>query len=278
MKLRFIKVNPSGNTTIFILDPVAKDQRAAVGDAVMAYENVGAEQVGFIVADREQASGWRMEMAGGEFCGNASRSFAAWLSLCPDGGAPRGLGAAERDQVISVSGAAQPLTAHLVGMEEDNCCYAMVDMPLPRRILTGRDPWFGEYSLVIFDGISHLVVWDHKPQKEDVAKMRELLEVSGPMPDAFGILYYEADGQFMSPLVYVEETGTLVWERSCGSGSSALACALAHRAGHSLDGVVVRQPGGELKVDVTWSGDQVERLQLGGVIEFTAVGELFVRL
>lgn len=276
MKLRFIKANPSGNTTVFILDPVPREKYADVSRAVLSYGNVGAEQVGFLVADETRPGGWRMEMAGGEFCGNASRSFAAWLALCPEGGAPKGLPQAEMDKVISVSGAGEPLTAHLTRMEEENRCYVTVDMPLPQRCLTGRDPWFGAYSLVIFDGISHLVLWDHADRPEDVEKAKELLSVAGPLPEAFGLMYYNEKEQTMRPLVYVRDPYTLVWENSCGSGSSALASALAQRDKRSLEGVLVKQPGGELRLDVAWENDRVQKLVLGGVIEFTAVGELFV--
>ena len=51
MKLHYIKANPSGNTTVFILDPVPKEQYAQVSKAVLSYENVGAEQLGFIIRD-----------------------------------------------------------------------------------------------------------------------------------------------------------------------------------------------------------------------------------
>lgn len=276
MKLRFIKANPSGNTTVFILDPVPKEKYADVSRAVLSYGNVGAEQVGFIIKDENQPNGWRMEMAGGEFCGNASRSFAAWLAMCPNGGAPTGLPQEELDKEIAVSGAGHTLTAHLTRMEEENRCYVTVDMPLPQRGLTGRDPWFGEYSLIIFDGISHLVLWDHEDRPEDVDKAKELLRVVGPLPEAFGLMYYNVKDQTMRPLVYVEDPYTLVWENSCGSGSSALASAMAQRAGKSLQNILVKQPGGELKLDVTWENGGVQKLVLGGVIEFTAVGELYL--
>ena len=275
MKLRFIKVNPSGNTTIFILDPVARELYPAVGTAVMAYESVGAEQVGFIEKDDTVPAGWRMCMAGGEFCGNASRSFASWLNLCPDGGSPRAFAEEEREQVITVSGADKPLTARLTRMDADNKCYAKIDMPLPERVLTGNDPWFGDYTLVIFQGIAHLVLMNRDPRDEDVDKMRELLAAMNLKPDAFGLMYYDGSRRFMKPLVCVEESHTLVWENSCGSGTSALACALAHRADASLEDILIRQPGGELHVDVFWDKG-VKRLVLGGVIEFTVCGELFV--
>ena len=277
MKLRFIKANPSGNTTVFVLDPVERELYPAVGKAIMAYANVGAEQVGYMLRDESLPEGWKMSMAGGEFCGNASRSFAAWLALCPHGSTPHNFAQQEMDKVITVSGAKEPLTAHITNEGKDNSCYVTVDMPLPERVLTGNDPWFGEYTLVIFEGITHLVLWNREPKDKDVEKMTELLTSMGPIPEAFGIMYYDGTRRFMHPLVNVVESKTLVWENSCGSGTSALAAALAQRADASLKDILIHQPGGDLHVDVTWDKG-VRRLVLGGSIQFTAVGELFVDL
>lgn len=275
MKLHYIKANPSGNTTVFILDPVPKEQYAQVSKAVLSYENVGAEQLGFIIHDESCPNGWRMEMAGGEFCGNASRSFAAWLGMCGQVGAPKMLSDPEMELTISVSGSSQPLVTQLKRMECDNCCYVTVHMPLPLRILTGNDPWFGEYSLVIFDGISHMVLWNHEEHSEDVEKMKAFLSAVGPMPEAFGLMYFNEAEHRMKPLVYVDNPRTLVWENSCGSGSSAVASALAHRKKDTVQDILLRQPGGDLRLSAVWDKESVTELILGGVIQFTAFGELF---
>lgn len=275
MKLRFVKADPCGNTTIFLLDPVPREQRPAVAAAVMAHGSVTAEQVGFIFPDPAQEAGYRMEMAGGEFCGNASRSFAAWLQLCPDGGEPHDFIPAQADRVIRVSGAEGPLTARVRSIGQDNRCYVSVAMPIPEQILTGTDDWFGAYSLVIFPGISHIVLWDHAHREEDVERAKSFLARFGPMPEAFGLMYYDEADRFLRPLVYVEDPRTLVWENSCGSGSSALAAAIAHRRGGSVEGLAIRQPGGELTVSVDWQ-DGVRELILGGEITLSVFGTLYV--
>ena len=275
MKLRFVKADPCGNTTVFILDPVPREQRSAVSAAVMAHGGVAAEQVGFIFPDPAQESGYRMEMAGGEFCGNASRSFAAWLQLCPGGREPHDFPPAEADRIIRVSGAEGPLTAHVRSTGQDNRCYVSVAMPKPERILTGRDEWFGAYSLVIFPGISHIVLWSREHREEDVEQAKRFLARFGPLPEAFGLMYYDEAGHFLRPLVYVEEPRTLVWENSCGSGSSALAAAIAHRQCGSLEQLAIHQPGGELTVSVDWQ-DGVRELVLGGEISLSVFGTLYV--
>ena len=274
MKLHFAKADPSGNTTVLILDEIDPARYTKIAAAVMSHTGVGAEQVGFVVPDPAQSAGCRLEMAGGEFCGNAARSFAAWVYLfrrerVKDWGAdgPR--------LSIRISGCDEELTVRLRDLGEENRCYGAVDMPKPQRILTGTDEWFGGYTLVVFQGISHIILSGYAPRAEDVEEARRLLEQFGPLPDAFGLMYYEESAGFLRPLVYVETGNTLVWENSCGSGSSALACALAAQENRSLQGLVIRQPGGELNVDVEWR-DGVERLVLGGAVAFTAAGELYV--
>lgn len=41
-------MNPNGNTTIFILDPVEKEQYSKIAKIIMQKEYLCAEQVGFI--------------------------------------------------------------------------------------------------------------------------------------------------------------------------------------------------------------------------------------
>ena len=72
MDLCYILADPSGNTTAFVLSPVPPHQYGPVARAVM--ERLKAEQVAFL-------HDGRMDMMGGEFCGNASRSFALWQAL-----------------------------------------------------------------------------------------------------------------------------------------------------------------------------------------------------
>lgn len=275
MHVRFVKANPSGNTTVFILDPVPVGLRSAVASAVMSHIGPGAEQMGFIISAPEEEAGYRMEMAGGEFCGNASRSFAAWLQLCPNFSEPHDFGPDDVQQVIRVSGAAEPLTAQVRSLDRDNKCYVSVAMPKPEWIRAGEDEWFGKYTLVFFQGISHVILWNRTPDDKDVEMARPFLKRLDALQEAFGLMYYDEASQFMRPLVCVEDPYTLVWENSCGSGSSALASALAHRENRSPGNLLIHQPGGDLSVDVTWNGG-VEKLILGGAVELSVVGSLYV--
>ena len=78
MKPEIVCANPAGNITIFVLNPPrGKAERVQTAETLMVDPDLKAEQVGFVYPPATPSGLWRLEMAGGEFCGNASRSF--WL-------------------------------------------------------------------------------------------------------------------------------------------------------------------------------------------------------
>ncbi|MBK5247532.1 MAG: hypothetical protein JJE49_09745, partial [Peptostreptococcaceae bacterium] len=77
--LNIFIVNPGGNKTIFVLDHFERTEYKNIANILLANQEIGAEQVGFIIAETDSEAG-RMEMCGLEFCGNASRSYALYLA------------------------------------------------------------------------------------------------------------------------------------------------------------------------------------------------------
>ena len=73
--LDFVKINPAGNITILIDNFDIYDKNIPkISEEIMKETNLYAEQVGFIRDNH-------LQMMGGEFCGNASRSFASLLAF-----------------------------------------------------------------------------------------------------------------------------------------------------------------------------------------------------
>lgn len=64
MKLRFVKVNPVENMTLFVLDPVPREEQMNVANKLMKYSNIHGEQVGFI---EREGSYIRLQMMGENF-------------------------------------------------------------------------------------------------------------------------------------------------------------------------------------------------------------------
>jgi len=107
-------LNPGGNVTALINGiPAGRQRRRQINDAVMkSFPRV--EQVGFF-----DSAAARLEMAGGEFCGNATRCT-AYLMLEGKPGKIK----------IRVSGVNQPLAARI-----DRGGNTWAQMPLPQTAI-----------------------------------------------------------------------------------------------------------------------------------------------
>ena len=86
MRIRYIPADPAGNLTALTLTQVRPEERAAVAAQMMARCPEGFEQVGFIGEHAAKAVLPRLDMMGGEFCGNAARAFACWVDRQRGGG------------------------------------------------------------------------------------------------------------------------------------------------------------------------------------------------
>lgn len=250
--------DPAGNITAFAL-PVGDLRQSAL--RIMArYPDV--EQVGFVYPPEGGSQGrWRLEMAGGEFCGNAARSFGLYVA--------RETGLQGKTTVdVAISGSAQPVTVTVdTGSGE-----AEAAMPLPTK-MGPLPPGIANYE-VVFDGITHIIVegeWADAP--ESTLKLR-FSEIAAPYlgakPPAFGVLFYDPDKHILRAAVCVPALETLVFERSCGSGSAALAL---YKAAGQPDGEYVPdgefvfdvpQPGGVIRTRLLRAGGNITGLFIGG--------------
>ncbi len=271
MELRFAKINPSGNTTVLILDPLPREQYPEVSVKVMADTYLCAEQVGFLEKPDDPLAAGRLHMMGGEFCGNASRGFAAWLALS----GPEPFRDEEKEIRIQVSGQAGTLTARVQNRWSNHTCHAEIDMPLPLAIRHGRNDQLSEYSIVVYEGITHVILWSKVAAQVYVNIVEDFLEKEGLATDCFGILFFDSRTSEMTPVVCVKAVDSLVWESSCGSGTAALASALADKQKNSIGHMQIRQPGGDLFASVDWSGG-IGGVRLSGDIQITAVGTVYI--
>ena len=242
MKLTVVRADPAGNITLFVRTRVDRAQYGAVGEKLLALPELKGEQVGFLLGDG------RLAMAGGEFCGNATRAFGLLTA--------RECGLTGKQHLtLSVSGCEKA-----VGVDVDtDAGTARAEMPLPQFVraeTAGGVPG----TLVHLGGIAHFVVDGVTPSEAFFAEAEPLFLSLGAL-DAYGVIFL--GGARMTPLVKVPATKAFVWEGSCGSGS--LAAAIAQSEG--ADGVFERdyvQPAGTIRVTVERRGGQVTGAYIGG--------------
>lgn len=276
MEYRFAKLNPSGNTTVLILDRVPREKHKEVSKKVMEETALWAEQVGFLEPPDNPQAFARLQMMGGEFCGNASRCLAAWIALGGfDRGYPTGFQEEEKIVPIEVSGHKGVLSAKITNSGQKNACMVSVEMPIPIEILHDTHGLPLHHSIVVFSGILHVILWDQPRDESYVEKVRNHLNSQGLDDSCFGVLFYDSRTARMIPVVYVGEVDSLVWENSCGSGTVALVSAMADKEKRSMKNFRISQPGGDLYADIVWE-DGIKSAYLYGDVIITAVGAVFV--
>lgn len=276
MKLNFIKMSPAGNITVFILDQLPRESHSKAAKVLMDPGNLYAEQVGFIEKPNNNPDGIRLQMMGGEFCGNASRSFAAYMVYS---GYPQVK--VEHDSYvvpIQVSGLERDLICRVYPTSESHIFRASVEMPLPLQIRVEEFVVGGEKRAVIrvdFPGITHFIVDNEslRSKTEFFHLVRD--KMAGVSFEAFGIMYHDFEESSTIPLVYVKDTDSLVWERSCASGTAALGAALSYLSGSDTE-LEIKQPGGSLWIRVKWSEDMPETIVLDGMVDIVAEGTVML--
>jgi diaminopimelate epimerase len=144
MKLNVAVLNPAGNITLIVTTPVNREAYAEIAGKLLDISELHGEQVGFLT-EPKQGGTVRLEMMGGEFCGNALRSVGYYHAV--KSGAQGGAVVA-----AEISGCGNPLN---VEVDLDNNT-AKSQMPLPVSVneitVNGRDA-----KAVVFEGIVHFI-------------------------------------------------------------------------------------------------------------------------
>ena len=274
MLLNFVKVNPSGNMTVYILDPLPREQYPKIAQKLIDSSNLGCEQVGFLEKSTT-GSNYHLHMAGGEFCGNAARGMATWLAYRQY---PYSYNRNGHIIVpLEVSGADKILMVEVTDLEQSHKKYAKIAMPLPLSIKEYAIDSIGSFPVVDLGGISHAVLSGQEPDIKKFHQIKKLLEEDRGSLEAMGVMFYDQEKQEITPIVYVHEIGSLIWEQSCGSGTVSVGCVLADKEKKSVKELKLRQPGGDLFIDVIWQ-DGIKETYLSGEIEIVAEGTVFVDL
>ena len=289
-EIHYTLLNPTGNITLLVESSVPLEEQPALAKKLMELEPE-TEQVGFVKffppdgvlrldADVE------LRMAGGEFCGNATMSAAALYlertAECVDPPAESGwaeVRTAERTVTVRVSGTAEPVRVRMEALE-DGSWRGTVAMPRPEAQEHVRANDGSLLPVVRFPGISHVIVEEQRKEsgspssgnrqpisRADAEKLAPLL-CSELGAEALGLMFLNREEGTLHPLVYVPEAGTLVWESSCASGTTAVGAWLAAGQKNRSVRLSLRQPGGTLEITAEPDG----ALSLTGMVRMMRSG------
>jgi diaminopimelate epimerase len=270
---RYALFDPSGNTTALLIDPVPKPYRASVVRQLLDDQLQGIEQVGFLTVETEPGGPAplpRLEMMGGEFCGNAARATGAWVAMHQ--GRPS---AKQLEIMLTVSGSGQPVRCLVdldeIGTAQNSAC----QMPLPEKITFWQAEIDGRrYSVprVDFPGITHLILADIPA---DASLLPLLVDQLGIKAEAVGVMFTRDNYRQMIPLVYVAASASTVFEGGCGSGTAAVGALLAFSAKASIS-ATINQPAGKITVEAQYQGEQIQQLTISGDVNYKGIREILV--
>nr|WP_312578528.1 hypothetical protein [Sedimentibacter sp.] len=245
--------DPVGNVTALVLNQdVERNDYMYIANRLMGIGELGIEQVGFVKSPKIGGS-LRLEMMGGEFCGNATRSFGLYIAFCK--------GAVDSEIIpVEISGCSDVLNVDTNVRKG----YAKTTMPLP----IGIDCIVidNNYVYVIeFEGIVHVIAENVEVGNEIYEKIKKVL-INKYDIDAFGIMFLNNDELKITPLVYVKETDSVVYEHSCGSGTIATAIYLTKDKDDGIYSYDICNPGGMIEAQVYKQDGKVVKATIGGKV------------
>jgi diaminopimelate epimerase len=275
MEIRFAKLNPTENMTILVESPIPREKHGEIAAKLMAYGSLFAEQVGYLEKSSSGAARTRLQMMGGEFCGNAAMATAALVAF------DQGLKGGEKETVaLEVSGAEGLLYCEVCPrIGEEKTALVSVGMPPVLGVEKRRFQYEGasfETTVVWTKGITHLLLnIEHDTEKpwRSLAEGAILTWHEELKVDALGIMLFMKQGADyrMNPLVYVAGSKSLTWERGCGSGTAAMGAYLAWERGSPVSADIV-QDGGRINVEADYGDNSLGKIKIRGTVRLAARG------
>jgi len=259
MNIQYKVIRPGGNDTALVIgiqdDP---GKRKIINDQIMK-DNLNVEQVGFINLDPDNTE---LMMAGGEFCGNATRST-AWLSLNGQPGQIK----------IKVSGVSEILQA---GVKDNGEAWAQ--MPIysdPDRISIDDEG----NAIVEMDGITQVVMnnpfesVDEEEVKAFAYKKLSEMGLLNSVPAAGVMLVSSENGVLrIDPVVWVRDIQTLFYESACGSGTTAVGLVQALLNNKPISQKIIQPSGMSIEVFIDFDGRQFNYAEISGPVEEVIIG------
>lgn len=254
-KYNIVIANPANNITAFVLDDVDKSKYSDISKKILQKDDYKIEQVGFIKKPKTNAD-IRLEMMGGEFCGNASRSIGLIFA--------KENNIIDRDILVEVTGSNEVLKVSV----DLNKGIASIEMPIPKSIEYIEIKELGIFPMVIIDGIFHVIAENLEATDKNFNYFKDYI-VNKYQIEAFGVMFFKRDKNYITPVVYVRDTDTVFFESSCGSGTLATAYYLSKDLEGDNFEYSIKQPGGIIESKVHKKNNKVESITIGGSVELS---------
>ena len=237
-EFKYFLYSPCGNDTALVENSNIDEQTKKIINNKIMDIHSNIEQVGFVYANKH-----KIEMAGGEFCGNATRC-AAYYYLNGNSG--------EID--INVSGD----IIIKAGVNKEGKAWSQIPLYSGMDYIKQLDKEIYEIKIsgikymILEKDLSKQYLLDKKNIKSNA--MNLLKKYNLRESEAMGVIFIEdVNGNIkIHPVVWVRDINTIFYETSCGSGTTAVAMlrAIQNNKSQNID---IIQPSNQIitaKIDM----------------------------
>jgi diaminopimelate epimerase len=234
---------PSGNTTALIEEKVARKLQTKLAKKIM--DDKIAEQVIFLEKPSDKKAVARLQMMGGEFSGNATLVFAKYL-----------LDRNKSDNLYFESSGINEL------VKATRLKNNLIQTTFASNINLNYVTLEGSYWTIPLPGIFQIVIPNKKPGKNMI---NMLVAKYQNMDKALVLIFVKEQKNRLkiTPVVWVAETKSLVYETACGSGSIAVAIWKLYASGRNKKLYAITQPTNKtICVKLQTEGNFVRKISL----------------
>lgn len=252
--IRYTICKPGGNDTALVYGTdYTSNRKKIINNAIMA-RHPNVEQVGFIDLNKKP----ELQMAGGEFCGNATRSAAnVYLS-------------AKEGNIEIVVNRKDIINAGVDCMKNAWC-----EIPLyyGDDMITKKED--GIY-IVKMNGMISVVIQEnvaskYLENKDDLKKigMSFIHKYNLDFSEAVGVMFCETSSNKLkiNPVVWVKTIDTLFYETACGSGTTAVAMVQTYLEGKSKQMDIIQPSGMVIVANIMMQNQKISKAIISGKVE-----------
>lgn len=256
-EVKYKILNPGGNKTALVNGSEYTDNQKKLINKMIMDKNPQVEQLGFLSNKTN-----RLEMAGGEFCINATRCAVYEY-----------LGGKEGEIELSVSGTNKRILGKVLNDKK-----VEIQLDIGKNIADLYEIK-NDFTCIKIDGIL-IAILDEQKSKPYIQKLKENEEKTKneikqlmmtnleSEEKAIGIILLEEKIEKIriNPIVWVKEIDTVFYETACGSGS--LGTAIYNYLKNKDKRVELIQPSGySINVELKENKNCIEKSIISGIVE-----------
>lgn len=252
--IEYIVYIPGGNDTAFVTKSgFTKEEKKKINDEIMK-NTVNVEQVGFVDKTKKN----ELEMAGGEFCGNATRS-AAYYYL---NGKPGNI-----EMIVNSKDIIK------AGVYENGDAWCEIPLYHGSDVIIKKEDGIyqvrmnGMVSIIVDEVNSKKYLENKETIKEEAMKFIQKYDLLNE--EAVGVMFTETiDGiKKINPIVWVKEIDTLFYETACGSGTTATAMLESYLKKQDIKINILQPSGYYITADVKYENEKINNVVIPGKIQ-----------